>query len=183
MDLPESDDDFNPTEAEEPFEDEKHPKKSKKDSELTPPTPDAYLLDSFSTVDKEVLTAWAGTKWALKQQAAHKDVVVEVVAPTTSADVAKTIWRSFVHGARKRVWVRRDIVTGTVLVVQGQPAIFSRSVKCTWCNEHKLFITSNQVLKTHVAACPRAPKAASGSIGSLTPTTPNKRRGDDSSWG
>ena len=132
-------------------------KKYKRSQELVKPFPDAYLVDTDSTNDKVVLEAWAGTTWAIKQESEHRGVVVEIVVPPTCTEVAKLVWKTWVHGARKRIWMRRNVQTGEVTVCPGIEPIVLKTAKCRWCNQHKLFKTSNQILKTHAAVCPSKP--------------------------
>ena len=140
------------------FDEGKAPKKSKKTDELEKPFPDAFLVDVDSVVDKDVLLAWATTTWGAKQTATHPGIVQEIVISSTCTEVAKTVWRTWWHGARKRVWSRRDVLTGEVKACPGVDFIWQKTAKCRWCNEHKLYQTSNQVLKTHMAACQHRPK-------------------------
>ena len=145
--------------AEPNVDDEKPSKKSKKTDELEKPFPDAFLVDTDSVADKDVLLAWSDTKWGEKQKASHPGIVQEIVVPASCTEVAKTVWRTWCHGARKRVWSRRDMLSGEVKPCHGVDIIWAKTAKCRWCNEHKLYQTSNQVLKTHMMACQHRPKA------------------------
>ena len=109
-------------------------KKYKRSQELVKPFPDAYLVDTDSTNDKVVLEAWAGTTWAIKQESEHRGVVVEIVVPPTCTEVAKLVWKTWVHGARKRIWMRRNVQTGEVTVCPGIEPIVLKTAKCRWCN-------------------------------------------------
>ena len=166
---------------------EKTPKKAKKDLASKVPTPpghpNAFLVETWSLLPREILEAWHGTVWAAKQRTLNPNNVVEIPVLHTSTKRATVIWRTYVHGARKCEWSERNLVTGVVTPCAGVPVFFTRTAKCTWCGEHKLFQTSNQIMVTHLAACPQRPKnhgEQSQSSQSLTPgdkKRPSNRQG------